>query len=524
MNKRIICRFLGYIALLIGASMTLSMPWAFPACGEARDIDWRSVTGLTGAMVASLAVGGALLVTGRRSRGERLPRREAIAVVGLGWLMATVLGALPFWFSDTYYAVDSEGRRLEMSVADGLFESASGFSGTGATVLTQLDMPEDPDAEPLVPRAILFWRSQTHFLGGLGIMVLFVAFLGLGSAGKTLMVVEMPGPSQENAYARSQRAAWVFAAIFVGLVVVLTVLLLIEGMTLFDALCHAFGAIATGGFSTHNASVAYFDSVPIEITLTLFMAIACVNFTLLWYVLLGRPGKLLGNTEFRVYMAILAIVSAIVVLSGLQSGDFKSLGGALRYGVFQVVSVMTNTGFGTYDFDRWNSLSRGLLFLLMFVGGCAGSTSCSIKVIRHVLFFKILGVELERVYHPTVVRPVRLGGKALKGPEFRSDVLVYLGIFTILFLAAWMTLVAFEPDATWVEAGRNVHDKLLDCASAVAATLNGVGPGLGIVGEAENYSHFHTPAKLVLTWMMLLGRLEIYVVFLIFMPGFWRVT
>ena len=183
---------------------------------------------------------------------------------------------------------------------------------------------------------------------------------------------------------------------------------------------------------------------------------------------------------------------------------------------------MTNTGFGTADFDQWNSFSRGLLLLLMFIGGCAGSTSCSVKVIRYILLFKILGLEMEHVFHPSVVRHVRLGGQAMPDPDLRKDVLVYFAVILILFLTAWLFLVAFEPESTWTAAGRPADDKLIDCASAVAATLNGVGPGLGIVGESRNYACLHWPSKIALSWMMLLGRLEVFVLLVLFLPRFWR--
>ena len=216
MNKPLICRLLGLIALLIGGSMVMSLPWAFPPFGPATEVEVRGIAGLLGAMAVCGAVGAVLMRLGRGGQGAALFRREAIAVVGLSWLLATVLGALPFWFSATASGRDADGRPIRMNVVDGLFESASGFTGTGATVLTNLEDPE------LIPRAILFWRSQTHFLGGLGIMVLFVAILGMGSAGKALMLTEMPGPSQESTHARTQRAAWIFASIFIGLVAVLT--------------------------------------------------------------------------------------------------------------------------------------------------------------------------------------------------------------------------------------------------------------------------------------------------------------
>lgn len=530
MNKLLICRLLGLIALLIGASMALSLPWAFPLFGQTDQFEARSFWALFGAMAVCGAVGAVLMYLGHKAKGARLLRKEAMAVVGLSWLLATALGALPFWFSATCRGLDASGDRIHMDLFDGLFESASGFTGTGSTVLTNV---EDPD---LVPRAILFWRSETHFLGGLGIMVLFVAVLGMGSAGKALMITEMPGPGQESTHERTQRAAWVFASIYVGLVALLTILLMIEKASLFDALCHSFGTVATGGFSTFNKSVEAFGSVSVEMTITVFMVIACTNFTLLYYVVIMKPGKLLADVEFRTYLMILAVVTVAVIVALWSSGGVDdqgrpihySLGESCRYGVFQVVSIQTNTGFGTHDFDQWNGFCRGVLVWLMFVGGCAGSTSCSVKVIRHILFVKIIWLELERVFRPSVVRHVRLGGKPLEDPELRHNVLVYFGVILLIFVVAWLTLVAIEPDSTWVEADnlprkcRPEREKLTDCASAVAATLNGVGPGLGIVGESKNYASFHAGSKFVLMWMMLLGRLEVFVILVLFVPRFWR--
>ena len=521
MNKLLICRLLGLIALLIGGSMAFSLPWALPACGQIDQFEARGFWSLAGAMAVCSTLGGLLLLIGHKAKGQTLYRKEAIAVVGMSWLMATVLGAIPFWLSHTADSVNTAGETVLMDAVDSLFESASGFSGTGATVLTDLEDPR------LVPRCILFWRSETHFLGGLGIMVLFVAVLGMGSAGKTLMLTEMPGPSQESAHARTQRAAWSFAMIFIGLTILLTLVLRVQGVSWFDSLCHAFGTIATGGFSTHNKSVEYFNSVGVEATITLFMILACTNFTLLYYLVLWKPGKLFGDVEFRVYLAIMFVVAVLVVAFGLSSGDFTDLGQAVRYGTFQVASIMTNTGFGTHDFDQWNSFSRGLLLLLMFIGGCAGSTSCSVKVIRYILFFKILRLELEQVFHPSVVRPLRLGDKTLDDPTIPKNILLYFAVITVIFVASWILLVALEPDATWRELrqldGEELSDeKLVDCASAVAATLNGVGPGLGIAGESENYSHFQAQSKFVLTWLMLLGRLEVFVLLVLFVPRFWR--
>jgi trk system potassium uptake protein len=519
MDRQLISRLLGLISLLVGASMALSLPWTLlPRSGEVARFAFDSVSflGLVGAMAISAGIGGGLMYAGRAARGRHLFRREAIAVVGLSWILATLLGAVPFWLTHTCRGVDEDGRPVRMDLFDGIFESASGFSGTGATVLQDL---EDP---ALIAPAILFWRSETHFLGGIGIMVLFVAVLGLGSAGKALMLTEMPGPSQESAHVRSQRAALAFALIFIGLTVLLAFLLWLEGVKVFDALCHAFGTVATGGFSTFNASVAHFGSVAVEMTITVFMILACTNFTLLYYVIILQPGKLVADIEFRTYLIILFSAAATVIAAGIYAGDFVNFGEAVRYGLFQVTSIMTNTGFGTSDFDKWCSFSRAILLVLMFIGGCAGSTSCSIKVIRYVLFVKILWIELEQLFHPSVVRWIRLGGKPLDDPDLRKNVTLYFSVFAVIFVLGWMAIVAFEPDSTWTAASYPARDKLIDCASAVAATLNGVGPGLGIVGESENYGHFHAVSKLVLTWMMLLGRLEIFVLLALLVPRFWR--
>ncbi len=397
MKYALVSKFLGIISLMIAGMMLLSLPWACPALGGVELVEWHSVLALLASSALSGMVGALLLHLGRRASGT-LFRKEAFAVVGLSWLLASSLGMLPFLLSGTAVGAERDAsgnlvRTYRMGLVDAWFESASGFTGTGATVITDL---EDP---ALMPRAVLFWRSETHFLGGLGIMVLFVAILGQGSAGRALMRAEMPGPSKDVHHARMQRAAWTFAAIYLGLNVVLTSLLALEGMTLYDALCHSFGTIATGGFSTYNSSVAFFNSPTIEMTITAFMALSCVNFVLLYFVLIRQPGKLFRDVEFRTYMAILIAASAMAIGFGLYYGDFDSLADAVRYGLFQVTSI----------------------------------------------------------------------------------------------------------------------------ASGVAATINGVGPGLGTIGATRNYAHFQPASKAILSILMLLGRLEILPVLVLVMPQFWRV-
>ncbi len=630
MNYRLISKLLGVVALLIGASMVFSLPWAFPGLGFRESLEsvgtsdsineysfeTRGFVALLASMVVCGAVSGTLFWFGRKAKSHMF-RKEAMAVVGLSWVLATVLGALPFFITGTYrcssvrllapneapllfqfgsfrlrkqweeaerlsadefatlksindagaaglspqkfrdLAVTGNTERLlrnlmvsapvwqaviilpnmeegapddrrgnyrirwvKMGLADACFESQSGFSTTGATVFADL---EDPH---LIPHCILFWRSTTHFLGGLGIIVLFVTLLGSGSAGKALMRAEMPGPTKEGATPRMQQTAWLFAAVYVGLNAILALILKMAGLSVFDALCHAFATMATGGFSTYNASVGHFANHPhlyngtvIEYSIIVFMILAGTNFTLLYLCIMRQPKKLLQDVEWRAYMGLIFLTTSAVVVFGLLHQDFTDVLSAIRYGLFQVVSIITTTGFGTHDFDSWNSFGRAVLFVLMFVGGCAGSTGGGMKVIRHVLMAKILRQEIELAGHPTVVRPLRLGNTAITDPGLRKNVLVYFSLIMTIFVLSWVFLVAFEPDNTW---GPTLEHKLIDCASGVAATLNNIGPGLGIVGATQQYTSFSPVSKTLFVWLMMLGRLELFSILVLFSPRFWR--
>lgn len=540
MNYRLVARLLGIIAWLVGAAMLFSIPWAWPQFGGSRNFEARGVLALVCSVVVCGIVGLVLRQAGRDAE-RTIYRKEAMAVVGLSWIMATVLGAMPYLLAGVSRgwqqppSEDMVGIPLELPlherIVDWMFESQSGFSTTGATVLTNIESPV------LVPRCILFWRSTTHFLGGLGIIVLFVAILGHGSAGKALMRAEITGPTKQSQQERMQHTAWAFAGIYCGLNAILAVVLRVEGMPLFDALCHAFGTLATGGFSTKDASLGWFgqhgfNGPLIEYTVTAFMVLAGTNFSLLYLVLSGQRGKLWADVEWRTYILTILLATAAVVASSmvgrqdfdptnkLDVGD--ELLQAVRYGLFQVVSILTTTGFGTHDFDTWSSFAQALLFMLMFVGGCAGSTGGGLKVIRHVLFAKVLRLEIEHSFRPTVVRHVRLGGEPLSDPELRKNILLYFALVSAIFVVSWIVLVLIEPDATWVARGRPIEDKLIDSASAVAATLNNIGPGLGIVGATENYAAFSWPSKLLFTLLMMLGRLELFAILVLFVPAFWR--
>ncbi|MFT7638301.1 MAG: trk system potassium uptake protein TrkH, partial [Pirellulaceae bacterium] len=596
MNYRLLARLLGLISLLIGGTMIFSMPWAMPGIGfrtgETVDtFESAGFVGLLGSIFVCGIVGGVLIRLGRGDKGQ-FYRKEAMAVVGLSWVLATVLGALPFYFTgvgrgssvrlfgpdekprialvgyqnwrtvdhlttESYAGIESlvnagavglseeelvastndphiierldrlrksdeiwkqliikpgrgsgpEDRAhhyrvlyLKMTIVDCLFESQSGFSTTGATVISDLEDPE------IVPHCILFWRSSMHFLGGLGIVVLFVVILGQGSIGKAMMRAEMPGPTKEGSTARMQHTAWMVAGMYIAMNVILAVILWFLGMSSFDALCHTFGTMATGGFSTYNASLGHFDSPAIEYVVTLFMFLAGCNFVLL-FLSLTKPWNLVADVEWRVYLAIILISTVLLICYGLWFGDFDSRSNAIRYSLFQVVSIITTTGFGTHDFDVWNHFGRGVLLLLMFVGGCAGSTGGGLKVIRVILFAKVLRMEIEHAFHPNVIRPLRLGGKPVDDPELGKNILVYVGLIATIFVGSWLFIIMFEPDTTW---GRSADHKLIDTGSAIAATLNNIGPGLGAIGPTQNYGHFSEISKFLFVWLMMLGRLELF--------------
>ncbi len=621
MNFKLLAKLLGILTILIGCFMLFSLIWADPDVGfrthesiDDRRLETEGFWGLAYSAMICWLIGGFLFHRGRGAE-TKIYRKEAMAVVGLSWVLATVLGALPYLFSGTcrgpslrviaaeqavlisapkiqfwrswdrieglteeeFAVLDVVGnasargvseqqlrqktgnddapavfralqqnpalkrsliapatdpsapadraahyrnRWLPMSLMDAMFEAQSGFSTTGATVICDL---EDPY---LVPHCILFWRSSTHFLGGLGIIVLFVVLLGQGSAGKALMRTEMPGPTQDSFNARMQHSAWLFAAVYIGLNIVLAIILAGLGMSAFDAICHAFGTMATGGFSTYNASLGHFLAVDsygrsIEYVVILFMVLAGTNFTLLFLVLTGNPLQLFRDKEFRTYIGIIVLLTTLVILFGSISSDadFSTFESGFRNGLFQVTSILTTTGFGTADFDHWNQVDRALLLLLMFVGGCAGSTGGGMKVIRHVLFAKILKMEIDQSFHPKEVQLLKVGGKPADDQSLRHSILVYVGLVCSLFVFGFAFVVTFEPDLTW---GIDPQDKLIDSASAVAATLNNIGPGLGIVGATQNYANFSDLTKALFIWLMMLGRLEIFPILVLFAPRFWR--
>jgi trk system potassium uptake protein TrkH len=482
---------LGYVLHVIGAltlcvGLTMLWPLAFSlyyADGATMALAWS--------LAASVALGGGLFLAFRVPPKERaMNHREGMAIVGLGWFAAGLVGALPFWFGGVFGG----------SFTDCVFESLSGFSTTGASVLMDIES---------VPRGLLFWRSLTHWLGGMGIIVLSLAILPfLGVGGMQLYKAEVPGPVPDKLKPRIKDTALLLWKVYLLFSVAETVLLMLGGMDLFDSLCHTFGTMATGGFSTRNASVAAFDSVYIDYVITLFMMVAGINFSLHFLLLSGKPLKMLRDSEFRFFMGLFFGSTALVAVFTMLDGNYDNLWDALRYGSFQVASIVTTTGYATADYELWPSLPQAMLLLLMFIGGCAGSTGGGMKCMRIQLLIKHSYKELIQLIHPRSVKQVKVSGQVVPGGVI-SGVWAFFVLWLMLF-----TLGALVVAASGV-------DLVTSFASSLACIGN-IGPGVGQVGPTENYAALPDLAKWTLTMLMVLGRLEIYTIVILFVPEFWR--
>ncbi|MBS3820374.1 MAG: TrkH family potassium uptake protein [Phycisphaerae bacterium] len=507
MRIRLVLFLVGMLAVLFGINMLPAVAWGV-YYGERQ-----AVASLLWSMAVCLVGGGGMAVLSRRPRTNAGPR-EGFAVAGLGWIVLAGLGALPF-FLGGYIS----------SYVDCYFETMSGLTTTGASILTCGGGEQPTDIEAL-PRCILFWRSYTHWMGGMGIIVLSLALLPLlGVGGMQIYRAEVPGPTADKLVPRVRQTTKLLWAIYVLLSAAQCLLLWASPkVSLFDAMCHTFGTMATGGFSTHSASVGYFDSVYVDVVIIVFMLLAGANFALHYAGLRGRVSAYLKNGEFLTYLGFLAGGTLLVtaVLAG-EAGVWQ----ALRQGAFQVVSITTTTGYTTEDFNVWPIVIRLALLVLMFVGGCAGSTGGGMKNIRILLLLKHAAAEMRRALHPQAVIPVRLGRQTVKNRVVQS-VLGFAVLYVVVFVVASLVMTAalmIWPGAIDPAAAPAGDDTaMVTAVSSVAATLNNIGPGLGHVGpgDARAYSWVSPAGKIVLILCMLIGRLEVFSVLLLFAPWFHR--
>ncbi|MDD3813629.1 MAG: TrkH family potassium uptake protein [Desulfocapsaceae bacterium] len=422
---------------------------------------------------------------------KELGYKDGFAIVVLSWVGLAFLGALPYFFSGKI-----------PSFIDCYFESMSGFTTTGSTILSTIE---------ILPHSVLFWRALTHWLGGMGIIVLTLAILPLlGIGGMQLFQAEMPGPTKDRLAPRIQDTARILWSVYVLLTVVEIVLLMLGGVDFFDAMCHSFATLATGGFSNHSLSIAAYNSAYVEGVVIFFMFLAGVNFSLHFHFLRGRLNAFWQNEEFRLYLGLIIGSTILIMVANFFSGTVTSFGRNLRDVLFQVVSIITTTGFGTADFELWPPVCKVMLVALMFIGGCSGSTSGGIKVVRVLLFFKYAHLQLHRLVHPRQVGTIKLG--AVKVPQ---EVLIGILGFLALYIAFFM-FAALMVTATGVD--------IVTGTTAVVATLNNVGPGLQLVGPTQNFGHLPGLAKIVLIFCMLAGRLELYTVAVLLTPGFWKMA
>ncbi len=453
-----------------------------------------------------LAIGLVGFFKSRGAKGE-LYRKEAIAIVGLSWIIIGLLGALPFIFSGD---LSRQYDNLFDVVCAAIFESVSGFSTTGASIFIEPD---------LLSRPILYWRSLTHWLGGMGIVVLFVAILGgTGTSGKYLVSSEVTGPQPESVKPRIRQTALLLWKIYLAFSAMQFVILMLQGMTPFDSLCHTFGTMATGGFSTQNTSIGFYDNVAFEITIFIFMILAGINFNLYAGVLQGRWRTVIRNHELRLFLIIILVATIIITLDLVFNRAQYGITQAIRSAGFQVVSIMTTTGYGTDDYNTWPTLSKWLIILLMLVGGSAGSTAGGIKLIRFMIFIKVALMEVEKTFRPHVVRPMRINGQNVD-EDVRRNVTAYVGHILVIFFTSTLFLLIIQNESLIDK--QNALD-VESAFTAVIATLNNIGPGLNMVGPTANFHFFDGPAKLFLSLLMILGRLEVMVLLCLFIPNFWR--
>ncbi len=470
--------------LLLGLALVLLLPLALALATGGPDLLAFGAS----ALITGVA-GGLLVLAAPFGKGEELGYREGFAIVTLAWVLAAAFGGLPFYLSG-----------VVPTYTDAYFETMSGFTTTGASILAKVEG---------LPTATLFWRSLTHWIGGMGIVVLALAILpALGVGGMQLYKAEVPGPVVDRLAPRIRETARLLGRVYLLLSAAECALLLLGGMSWLDALAHTFGTVATGGFSTRDASIGAYGSVYIDVVVIAFMFLGATNFALHYHALRGNLWSYPRSHEFLLYASILAGATGLVTLALWLSGTYGSLPEALRYAAFDTVSIGTTTGFATADYGRWPAVAQGTLLFLMFAGGCVGSTAGAIKQIRVLLVAKRVYVQLFKLLHPRAVVVVRLGNRqvtdeVLNGAQ--SYFLLYVGTFALATLA----VTAFGVD-------------LLSTLGAVAATMGGVGPGLGVVGPAETYAPLPLPVKWILSACMLLGRLEIYTVLVLLTPAIWR--
>ena len=479
-NYRLIFTVMGYLLMFNGLFMFTTLPFSFAY----EDGDWAALgSAAGGTMLAGLII----WLVNRKKVKIDIKKREGYLIVSLGWVAMSLFGALPYFLTGAI-----------PSYTDAFFETISGFTTTGASVINDIES---------LPKSILFWRSLTHWIGGMGIIVLTIAIMPiLGFGGMQLFVAEVPGLSPDKLHPRIKETAKRLWLLYVALTTLEAVLLIAGDMDVFDAVCHSMATIATGGFSTKQASMAHYSPY-IQYVVIVFMFLAGVNFSLHYFTLKGNVKKLWRNEEFRFYLILVLIMSSIIALALIWKRGLP-VEQAIRDSLFQVIAIITTTGFVSADYENWTPFLMFTIFVMMFFGACAGSTGGGMKMIRVRLLLKNSALELKRLIHPRAIIPLRISGKTIS-PEIIANVLAFFFFYIIIFVAGSVVMSMLGLD-------------FLSSIGSVASCLSNVGPGIGSVGPMDNYAHIPDLGKWVLSFLMLCGRLEIFTILIMFSATFWK--
>lgn len=480
LNYRAICNLLGLLLIFNGLFMWLCLPFS---------LYYReSISPILISGMITAGTGFVVWVLTKNSKNKELKKRDGFLVVSLGWILMSGFGTIPFLISGHVN-----------NFTDAFFETVSGYTTTGASILNNIEA---------LPYGLLFWRSTTQWVGGMGIIVLALAILPtLGIGGMQLFTAEASGVTHDKLKPKIKDTAGRLWSIYLGLTILETMILMLGGMTFYDALSHSFTTMASGGFSPKNTSIAHYDSAFIQYTIIVFMIIAGTNFSLLYFFFKGKFRKLIHNEEFKVYISIIVIVTLVTTVI-VFSQSWQGFEKAFRDALFQVASIISSTGFATADYTTWTSLVSFIFLLLMLSGASAGSTSGGIKVIRFTLLLKNSFLAVKRQLHPSAVIPVRINGSAVN-EETMFNVMAFVILYLTIFVIGVFILTFTGND-------------LVTSLGAVATCQGNIGPGLGTVGPVNNFAHLNDISKWTLSIVMILGRLELFTILVLLTPNYWR--
>lgn len=419
---------------------------------------------------------------------KQLRVRDGFLIVTLCWLISTIMGAFPFVVTGSI-----------PSFTDAFFESASGFSTTGGSILNDIEA---------LPRGILFWRSFTHWIGGMGILIFAIALMpSLGISGQNLAVSEAPGPSLDKVTPKMTDTAKILYVTYIMFTIVETILLMLGGMSLYDALIHTFGTVGTGGFSSYNDSIAHFNSPYIYIVITVFMILCGTNFNLFFFSLRQSIKAFLEDSEFKFYILTIVACSLCIFIILMFKGHYSSGSDAALDSSFQVVSILTTTGYATADYEQWPAVAQMIILILMFMGGSSSSTAGGIKIVRILIILKLIRRGISTRLHPNVIETIKLNGKQMPVDTVSAIANHFFLYLALVFFGAF--IISFE------------NTDMMTCFTSVITCLGNIGPGFGAVGPSENFSALSDLSKWLLSLYMIAGRLEFYTMFVLLMPKFW---